>query len=76
MGLSDSRRGHTTLCIPRHVEAQLLLTPTGLPGSSADLSLRAVPFHPGESGECNLVFFPTDTNQASSYLADWPLPLL
>ena len=27
----------------------------GLPGSSTDLSLRAVPNHPGRSGECLLI---------------------
>jgi hypothetical protein len=30
----------------------------GLPGSSADLSLRAVPNHPGRSGECLLIASP------------------
>ena len=30
----------------------------GLPGSSTDLSLRAVPNHPGRSGECLLIASP------------------
>ena len=33
----------------------------GLPGSSTDLSLRAVPNHPGRSGECLLIASPPIT---------------
>ena len=33
----------------------------GLPGSSTDLSLRAVPNHPGRSGECLLIASPPVT---------------
>ena len=49
-----------------------LLRP-GLPGSSADLSLRAAPSHPGKSGDC---FYPLlhRQYQASSNPADCPLP--
>jgi hypothetical protein len=42
----------------------------GLPGSSADLSTRAAPSHPGRSGECLPVAPPR--YQASSESADWP----
>ena len=33
----------------------------GLPGSSTDLSLRAVPNHPGRSGGCSLIASPPAT---------------
>ena len=33
----------------------------GLPGSSTDLSLRAVPYHSGRSGECLLITSPPVT---------------
>ena len=35
--------------------------PSSLPGSSTDLSLRAVPNHPGRSGECLLIASPPVT---------------
>ena len=47
---------------------------TGLPGSLTDLSTRAVPYHPGKPDECSLPLLPRRL-QASSSLADWPLPL-
>jgi hypothetical protein len=49
-------------------------TGTGLPGSSTDLSLRAVPFHPGEPSRCSHPLLP-GWCQASASLADWPLSL-
>ncbi len=48
MGLSDSRQEPTTgYLFPTAVSA-----PAGLPGSSTDLSTRAAPSHPEESGDC------------------------
>jgi hypothetical protein len=58
--LSDSRLGpFPRLLIPlgRWGSHRLPALP-GLPGSSADLSLRAVPNHPGRSGECLLIASP------------------
>ena len=81
MGLSDSRHGPLAVIYSRW---RLLRVTTPLPcrashalkrgGSSADLSLRAAPSHPGKSGDC---FYPLlhRRSQASSHLADWPLPL-
>jgi hypothetical protein len=46
----------------------------GLPGSSTDLSTRAVPSHPGKSGGCSYPLLHRRC-QASSSWADWPLPL-
>jgi len=43
----------------------------GLPGSSTDLSLRAVPNHPGRPGGCSCSLLPHRC-QASSSSADWP----
>jgi hypothetical protein len=51
-------------------------TQEGLPGSSTDLSPRAAPNHPGESGQVRALCFPCQC-QASSAWGDWPLsPLL
>jgi hypothetical protein len=49
-------------------------TPPGLPGSSTDLSPRAVPFHPGKSHRCFCPLLHGEC-QASSHLEDWPLSL-
>src|SRR6266542_809195 len=48
MGLSDSPQGPVaSYLFPLTVSA-----PAGLPGSSTDLSTRAAPSHPEESGDC------------------------
>jgi len=70
MGLSDSLQGPTAAYLfPTAVSA-----PAGLPGSSTDLSTRAAPSHPEESGDC---FCPLlhRRSQASSTWVDWPLLL-
>jgi len=46
-------------------------TPPGLPGSSTDLSPRAVPLHPGKSRGCVRSLLHHGC-QASSHLEDWP----
>ena len=60
MGLSDSRpEPFPQLCIPLGPwGADYLPALPGLPGSSTDLSLRAVPNHPGRSGRCLLIASP------------------
>src|SRR5450631_2109443 len=56
MGLSDSRPGPPLgYVFPRAVGVVSFPALPGLPGSSTDLSLRAVPYHPGRSGECLLI---------------------
>jgi hypothetical protein len=45
----------------------------GLPGSSADLSLRAAPSHPGKSGDCLTHCFIADIRLHPNR-ADCPLP--
>ena len=72
--LSDSRIRYTHGYGFPHVLGSSPATCAGLPGSSADLSTRAVPSHPGESDEC---FHPLLLRrwQASSSLAPWPLSL-
>ena len=70
MGLSDSPQGPVaSYLFPLTVSA-----PAGLPGSSTDLSTRAAPSHPEESGDC---FCPLLHRrfQASSTWVDWPLLL-
>jgi hypothetical protein len=54
--------------------AALPATPPGLPGSSTDLSPCAVPNHPGEPDGCSLPLLHR-RYQASSRMADWPLPV-
>ena len=49
-------------------------TRPGLPGSSTDLSTRAVPYHPGKPDDCTYPLLHRRL-QASAPLADWPLPL-
>ncbi len=46
-------------------------TPQGLPGSSTDLSPRAVPNHPGRPAGC-LCLLLRQRHLASSQSADWP----
>ena len=46
--------------------------PAGLPGSSTDLSTRAAPSHPEQSGDCSCPLLHRRF-QASSSSADWPL---
>jgi len=63
MGLSDSRPGPPLgYVFPRAVGVRLPFPAlSGLPGSSTDLSLRAVPNHPGRSGGCWLISSPPIT---------------
>ena len=75
MGLSDSRpEPIPQLWIPsgRWVRSPVPTLP-GLPGSSTDLSPRAVPKHPGRPGGCICSLLPHRC-QASSPSADWPPP--
>ena len=60
MGLSDSRPGpFPRLLIPSGRWGRLPFPALpGLPGSSTDLFLRAVPNHPGRSDECLLIASP------------------
>src|SRR5664280_2485580 len=60
MGLSDSRpEPFPRLLIPSGRGGSVALPALpGLPGSSTDLFLRAVPNHPGRSGECLLIASP------------------
>src|SRR6476619_6909718 len=74
MGLSDSRIRHACGYGFPHALGSLPATCTGLPGSSADLSTRAVPSHPGESDDCSHPLL-LRRWQASGSLAPWPLPL-
>jgi len=61
MGLSDSRPGPPLgYVFPWAVGVDSFPALPGLPGSSTDLSLRAVPNHPGRSGGCLLIASPTD----------------
>ena len=46
-------------------------TPSDLPGSSVNLSTRAVPFHPGEPGGCLRPFL-LRQHWASPFLGGWP----
>ena len=57
MGLSDFHTGP----LPGYafpLALAFLATPLDLPGSSADLSTRAVPNHPGRSSECICLLLP------------------
>ena len=73
-GLSDSRAESTGgYVFPLAVDG-LPTTRPGLPGSLTDLSTCAVPYHPGKPDDCSLPLLHRRL-QASSSLADWPLPL-
>jgi hypothetical protein len=76
MSRSDSRPlPQTRLCFPVSRWGHLLApAPPGLPGSSTDLSPRAVPLHPGEPNVCSRPLLPR-RSQASPHLAGWPLSL-
>ena len=52
MNPSDSQRSHTAVMSSRHLLAITSTTAPGLPGSSTDLSARAVPYHPGRPDGC------------------------
>jgi len=72
MGLSDSRPSRCAgYVFPSRVARFPLTAWTGLPGSSADLSPRAVPNHPGRSAGC-LRLLLHQRCLASSQSADWP----
>ena len=74
MGLSDSRSGPPCgYGFPQVVGSSPTARP-GLPGSLADLSTRAVLFHPGKPDECVHPLLPHRW-QASASSADWPLAL-
>ena len=74
MGLSDSRtRPSCGYGFPPVVGGSPTARP-GLPGSSANLSTRAVLFHPGKPDECTHPLLPHRW-QASASSADWPLAL-
>ena len=55
---------------PRPVE-DITLGKPGLSGSSADLSARAVPFHPGRPGRCLCSLLPC-RRRASPHSEGWP----
>ena len=74
MSLSDSRLGHACGYVFPCAFGSLPATPAGLPGSSIDLSTRAVPSHPGEFDECTCPLLVRQW-QASGSLAPWPLAL-
>ena len=76
MGLSDSRpRLPEVISFLAELGRASAPSLPGLPGSSADLFTRAVPFHPGKLGECSHPLL-LRRFLASSVSADWPLPLL
>jgi len=56
MGRSDSRRDHPTVIYSRRTLAHA--ASPGLPGSSTDLSSRAVSYHPGRSDGCSYPLLP------------------
>src|ERR1700693_4895019 len=58
MGLSDSLQGHPSVMSSRRALVAFAPTLQGLPGSSTDLSTRAVPNHPGRPGECTCLLLP------------------
>jgi hypothetical protein len=74
MSLSDSRLGHACGYVFPCAFGSLPATPAGLPGSSIDLSTRAVPSHPDEFDECSCPLLVRQW-QASGSLAPWPLAL-
>ena len=56
MRRSDSRRDHPAVIYSRRTLADAVSS--GLPGSSTDLSSRAVSYHPGRSDECSHPLLP------------------
>jgi len=74
MSLSDSRSQPRYGYVFPHPVGGSPTTETGLPGSLTDLSMRAVPFHPGKPDECTHPLL-LRRWQASTNLADWPLPI-
>ena len=73
MSLSDSRSEPACSYVFPQAVGGSPTTQPGLPGSSTNLSTRAVPFHPGESDDCMHPLLHRRW-QASASLADWPLP--
>jgi hypothetical protein len=74
MGLSDSHLRQTSrLFVPGRPSALPRAT-MGLPGSSAYLSARAFPSHPGVPYRCICPLLPCKF-QASPSLAGWPHPV-
>jgi hypothetical protein len=58
MGLSDSPQGRASVMSFRRPLVACASTLQGLPGSTTDLSTRAVPSHPGRPGECKCLLLP------------------
>jgi len=73
MSLSDSRTEPTCGYVFPHAVGGSPTARPGLPGSSADLSTRAVPYHPGKPSDCSHPLLHRRL-QASSNREDWPLP--
>ena len=73
MSLSDSRTQPVCGYVFPHPVGGSPTTGPGLPGSVTDLSTRAVPSHPGKPDDCIHPLLHRRW-QASSSLADWPLP--
>lgn len=74
MSLSDSRsKPACGYVFPQTVGGSPTTQP-GLPGSSTNLSTRAVPYHPGESDKCTRPLLLCRW-QASASWAEWPLPI-
>ena len=67
--------GSRVIDSPRPLSVSPTHTMPGLPGSSADLSSRALPNHPERSNGCLHSFLPRQW-QASTSSAGWPPPCL
>jgi hypothetical protein len=74
MSLSDSRSEPACGYVFPQTVGGSPTTQPGLPGSSTNLSTRAVPYYPGKSDECTRPLL-LRRWQASTNLADWPLPI-
>jgi len=72
MGLSDSLPGRCAVMFSRAPLVALASPRQGLPGSSANLSTRAVPNHPGRSAGCSRLLLHQRSCLASSQSEDWP----
>ena len=70
MGLSDSQQNPCAV-IDSHPRLGFSPIPPGLPGSSTDLSPRAVPNHPGRSDGCSCRLL-HHRSLASAWSALWP----